>query len=144
VVLDVFTRSGTAKNCTFTLTETTAGLVYKVATTTCGAGSIKLGVPANAIQDANGNLGPNVAVESAPVIIDVDVANGVTAGKRPVLSANTGAGRLGGLSTVMRPASLGASRKFSGAVVVDDQAKRWLLAAGVPLIAGGVLAKRRR
>ena len=144
VVLDVFTHSGTAKNCHYALTETTVGLVYKVTTTTCGAGSIKLGVPANAIQDANGNLGPNVGVESAPVIIDVDVANGVTAGKRPKLSASTGSTKTGGLSAVMRPASLVAPRKIAQSAALDDQARRWLLAAGVPLIAGGVLARRRR
>jgi hypothetical protein len=143
-VLDVFTRSGTAKNCSFALTETTVGLVYKVTTTSCGAGSIKLGVPANSIQDANGNLGPNVAVESAPVIIDVDVAAGVTASKRPILSAKTGASRVGGFSSVMRPASLANAHRLASSAVMDDQAKRWLLAAGVPLIAGGVLVKRRR
>ena len=143
-VLDVFTRSGTAKNCSFALTETTVGLVYKVTTTACGAGSIKLGLPANAIQDANGNLGPNVAVESAPVIIDVDVAAGVTASKRPIGSTKTGTRRTGGLSRVMSLASLGNGHRVSVASVLDNQAKRWLLAAGVPLIAGGVLVKRRR
>ena len=143
-VLDVFTRSGTAKNCHFALNETTVGLVYKVTTTTCGAGSIKLGVPANSIQDANGNLGPNVAVESAPVIIDVDVANGVTAGKRPILGSITSGSRLGGFSNVMRPASLSGAHKVASLSTLDDQGRRWLLAAGVPLIAGGVLVKRRR
>jgi hypothetical protein len=144
VTLDIFTHSGTANNCKFALAETTAGLVYKVTSTLCGAGTLKLGVPANAISDANGNLGPSVSIESPAVTIDVDVANGVVASKpRPKLTVRPRGGLTG---RTMQLASLSAPKQFKSQVapVVTDEAKRWLITAGLPLIAGGLLTKRRR
>ena len=118
VTLDSFSWGGTAKGCKFALTEVTAGLVYKVATTTCGAGTLKLMIPAGSAKDSNGNLGPSLPIESATVIIDVDPANsgGVSVDRpaRSLSSFSRGAGML-------RPASVSAPRRFKnsdvGAVV---------------------------
>ena len=144
VTLDIFTHSGTANNCKFALAETTAGLVYKVTSTLCGAGTLKLGVPANAISDANGNLGPSVSIESAAVTIDVDVANGVVATKPKPKQTLRPRGGLTGRTMML--ASLSAPKQFKSQVapVVTEEAKRWLITAGLPLIAGGLLTKRRR
>jgi len=144
VTLDIFTRSGTAKNCKFVLSETTVGLVYKVTTSLCGAGTLKLGVPAFAISDVNSNLGPNVTVESAAVTIDVDVANGVVATTpKPKMSVRQRSG--GFASRNFQLAGMSAPKRFEPAsALVTDDAKRWLITAGLPLIAGGLLTRRKR
>ena len=144
VTLDVFTHSGTAKNCKFVLSETTAGLVFKVTTSLCGAGTLKLGVPANAISDVNSNLGPSVTIESAAVTIDVDVANGVVATKpKPKLTVRPGGGKT---NRLMQLAGLSAPKQFKlePSPLVTENTKRLLIMAGLPLIAGGLLTKRRR
>jgi hypothetical protein len=78
------------------------------------------------------------------VTIDVDVANGVVASKpRPKLTVRPRGGLTG---RTMQLASLSAPKPFKSHVapVVTDEAKRWLITAGLPLIAGGLLTKRRR
>jgi hypothetical protein len=127
VTLDSFSSGGTSKGCKFALTEVTAGVVYKVATTTCSAGTLKLMIPAGSAKDSNGNLGPALPIESATVIIDVDPANsGGASADRPARSLSSlsrGAG-------MFRPASLSAPKRFNspnvGAVVA--------LGAGLGLI----------
>ena len=118
VTLDSFSWGGTAKGCKFALTEVTSGLVYKVATTTCGAGTVKLMVPAGSAKDSNGNLGPMLPIESPTVIIDVDPANsgGAAVGRstHSLSSFSRGAG-------LVRAASVSAPSRFKtsdvGAVV---------------------------
>jgi hypothetical protein len=110
---------------------------------------LKVGVPANAISDANGNLGPSVNTESASVTIDVDVANGVTASTRPRVTKPIAPGRVSATKGGFQLASFGSTKKAEAPpsivnVLGSAQAKRWLLAAGLPLIAGGLLTRRRR
>ena len=127
VTLDSFSSGGTAKGCKFALTEVTAGLVYKVATTTCSAGTVKLMIPAGSAKDTNGNVGPALPIESATVIIDVDPANsGGAAVDRPIR-------RLGTLSrgaTVLRLASVSAPRRFKS----TDVGAVMALSAGLGLL----------
>jgi hypothetical protein len=116
VTLDTFTWSGTAKNCKFALTEVTVGTVYRLTTTTCGAGTLKIGVPAGSARDANGNVGPALPVESATVIIDADPAaitgGGVTRPRGLTSSGSTTRG-----ATTMRAASVTTARRLKTADV---------------------------
>jgi hypothetical protein len=67
--INSLSRSGTAKGCTFTLTELTAGLHYRVDSASCKAGSLRLTLAAKSVTDLHGNAGPLVNVESPTVKI---------------------------------------------------------------------------
>lgn len=141
VTLDTFTWSGTAKNCKFALTEVTVGTVYRLATTTCGAGTLKIGVPAGSARDANGNVGPALPVESATVIIDVDPA-AITGGgfTRPRGLTSSGSTTRG--ATTFRAASVNQPKRLKTA----DVGALLALSAGVGLAwtrVGGRAATRR-
>jgi hypothetical protein len=141
VTLDTFTWSGTAKNCKFALTEVTVGTVYRLATTTCGAGTLKIGVPAGSARDANGNVGPALPVESATVIIDVDPA-AITGGgfTRPRGLTSSGSTTRG--ATTFRAASVSQPKRLKTA----DVGALLALSAGVGLAwtrVGGRVATRR-
>jgi hypothetical protein len=81
--LNSLVRTGTAKGCTFTLTEISSRLVYQLQSSSCGEGSLRLALPANSVSDAQGNLGPLITTESALVAISLTptskTANPVTA-----------------------------------------------------------------
>jgi len=127
VTLDSFSSGGTSKGCKFALTEVTAGVVYKVATTTCSAGTLKLMIPAGSAKDANGNLGPALPIESATVIIDADP---VTGGGASVKGPTRRFGNFSRGSSRFVLASLSTPKRFNspnvGAVVA--------LGAGLGLI----------
>lgn len=72
--INSFSRSGTAKNCGFTLTEVTQGRVFRIDTSACTEGSLKLTLLANSVSDSHGNLGPTVTVESALAKISAPAA----------------------------------------------------------------------
>ena len=69
--LNSLTRTGTAKGCTFTLTEIVAGANYQLQSSACGQGNLRLSLPALAVTDLKGNAGPLITTESALVLIDV-------------------------------------------------------------------------
>jgi hypothetical protein len=69
-IVDGFTinslsRTGTAKNCSFTLSEVTESRVFRIDTANCSAGNLKLALLANSVRDRHGNSGPLVGIESA-------------------------------------------------------------------------------
>ena len=64
LTVNSLSRSGTAKNCTFTLVEVTANRVYRIDTATCGAGTLKVSLLAKTVTDSHGNIGPSLDVES--------------------------------------------------------------------------------
>ena len=64
LTINSFSRSGTAKNCSFNLTEVSEGRVFLVDTSTCSEGNLRLTLLANSVFDSHGNLGPTVNVES--------------------------------------------------------------------------------
>lgn len=109
VTLDSFTSGGTAKGCGFALTEVTAGMVYKVVTTGCSAGTLKLMVPAGSAKDANGNVGPALPIESPTVIIDVDTTSSGGAFNGRTLRSTAGSARGAGL---IRVASVSTPRRL--------------------------------
>ena len=65
LTINSVSKAGSAKNCGFTLSEITQGRVFRIDTSSCGEGSLKLTLLANSISDLRGNLGPAVSVESA-------------------------------------------------------------------------------
>jgi hypothetical protein len=70
LVLDSFSHSGTATGCKFTMTTVLAGLTYRLAASSCSAGTVRLVLPVNIVQDATGNLGPLSVINSDAVTID--------------------------------------------------------------------------
>jgi hypothetical protein len=58
LTINSLSRSGTAKNCSFTLVEQTANRVYRIDAANCGAGSLKLTLLAGSVVDSHGNIGP--------------------------------------------------------------------------------------
>ena len=68
--LNSLTRTGTAKECTFSLTEITPSQLYQLQSSSCSQGTLRLSLPALAVTDQNGNAGPMVTTESALVFID--------------------------------------------------------------------------
>lgn len=62
--IDSLSRSGTAKNCSFTLSEIAANRVYRVDAAECGSGNLKLTLLANSVTDSHGNLGPVEVIDS--------------------------------------------------------------------------------
>jgi hypothetical protein len=135
LAVDTFTQSGTAKNCSFALTEVTAGLVYRVTTTNCGAGTIKLSLPANSAMDSSGNLGPSLTTDSALVIIDSNGAGGGGASLRTRLSRSPSASV--GNTNLMQAVSLQTAKQFQqvASAVASPSGKRAIALAGLPLIA---------
>lgn len=127
VTLDSFSSGGTAKGCRFALTEVTPGLVYKVATTTCSAGTLKLMVPAGSAKDSNGNVGPTLPIESATVIIDVDPAASGGASIGRTFSWASGSSRGAGL---IRAASVAQAKRFK----TSDVGIVMTLGAGLGLV----------
>ena len=68
--LNSLVRTGSAKNCTFQLTEIVTGTNYQLQSTGCGAGTLRIALPQNSISDAHGNLGPLLTTESALASVD--------------------------------------------------------------------------
>ena len=66
---DSLSRSGTAKNCGFTVLEETAGTLYRVDTADCTAGSLMLSLLSGSVTDTHGNYGPLVQVNSPMIRI---------------------------------------------------------------------------
>ncbi|MEY2737699.1 MAG: hypothetical protein RL683_817 [Actinomycetota bacterium] len=68
--LNSLVRTGTAKECTFQLTEIVQRINYQLQSTGCGAGTLRIALPQNSVSDTQGNLGPIITTESALVAID--------------------------------------------------------------------------
>lgn len=71
LTIDSFTQAGTAKECTFSLSSVTEGLVYRIDSAYCRSGSLTLTLMALTVQDTQGNNGPVESVNSRPVKIGV-------------------------------------------------------------------------
>ena len=82
--INALSRTGTAKNCSFTLLEQTAKRVYRIDTANCLAGTLKLSLIADSVTDTHGNLGPLLNVDSATVKIAPAAAQITPAGFRPL------------------------------------------------------------
>lgn len=68
-------QNGTAKNCTFTLTEIASGTNFELASSNCQTGTLKLTLPAKSVTDSNRNLGPESNVDSPVAKIDLTQSN---------------------------------------------------------------------
>jgi hypothetical protein len=69
LTLNSLSRMGTAKNCAFTLATISSGSVYRVDSSGCSAGSLKVILLAGSVSDTHQNSGPASAVESPLVRI---------------------------------------------------------------------------
>ncbi|MEY3663538.1 MAG: hypothetical protein RI919_1054, partial [Actinomycetota bacterium] len=117
LTLDTFTHSGTATGCQFTLTPLTAGLSYRLSTTSCSVGTLRIGIPPASVSDASDNLGPTTGVDSASVIIDAASGSTQTGGgmARPRVIAKVGSTTRG--ATTMKAVSFGVAKAFKNADV---------------------------
>jgi hypothetical protein len=117
LTLDTFTHSGTATGCVFTLTELTAGVSFRVATSGCSVGTLRMGIPPSSVTDPGGNLGPTTGIESASVIIDAASGSTTTGGgmARPRVIAKVGTTTRG--ATTMKAVSFGVAKAFKNADV---------------------------
>ncbi len=117
LTLDTFTHSGTATGCQFTLTPLTAGLSYRLSTTGCSVGNLRVGIPPASVSDASDNLGPTTGVDSASVIIDAASGSTQTGGgmARPRVIAKVGSTTRG--ATTMKAVSFGVAKAFKNADV---------------------------
>ena len=117
LTLDTFTHSGTATGCRFTLTELSAGVSFRVATSGCSVGTVSLGIPPSSVSDPGGNLGPTTGIESASVIIDAASGSTTTGGgmARPRVIAKEGTTTRGASS--MKAVSFGVAKAFKNADV---------------------------
>jgi hypothetical protein len=69
LTINSLSRTGSAKDCAFTLSTVSTGSVYRVDSSGCSAGSLKVILLAGAVSDTHQNPGPANAVESAMVRI---------------------------------------------------------------------------
>jgi len=69
LTINSLSRTGSAKDCAFTLSTVATGSVYRVDSSGCSAGSLKVILLAGAVSDTHQNPGPATAVESAMVRI---------------------------------------------------------------------------
>jgi hypothetical protein len=117
LTLDTFTHSGTATGCQFTLTTLTAGLSYRLSTSGCSVGTLRIGIPPASVSDASDNLGPTTGVDSASVIIDAASGSTQTGGgmARPRVIAKEGTTTRGASS--MKAVSFGVAKAFKNADV---------------------------
>jgi hypothetical protein len=69
LTINSLSRMGTAKDCAFTLATVTSGSVYRIDSSRCSAGSLKVTLLAGSVTDTHQNPGPTSAVESALVRI---------------------------------------------------------------------------
>jgi hypothetical protein len=69
LTINSLSRMGTAKDCAFTLSTVTSGSVYRVDSSGCSAGSLKVILLAASVFDTRQNPGPTSAVESPLVRI---------------------------------------------------------------------------
>jgi hypothetical protein len=70
LTINSLSRTGTARNCGFTLNEVTQGRVYRIDTAGCSAGSLKVTLLANSVLDIHGNVGPLMNVDSPQVNVN--------------------------------------------------------------------------
>jgi hypothetical protein len=73
LTINAFSRMGSAKDCAFTLATVTAGSVYRVDSSGCSAGSLKIQLLAGSVSDTHQNPGPTSAIESDLVRIADEV-----------------------------------------------------------------------
>jgi hypothetical protein len=76
LVTDSFTSSGSSTGCRFTLTPVLIGIEYKVTSSSCSAGSVRLELPTGVVVDATGNLGPATRVTSETVTVEKSATSG--------------------------------------------------------------------
>lgn len=63
--INALSRTGTSKNCSFTLTEITESRAFRIDTANCTAGNLQLTLLANSVRDRHGNSGPLLEIESS-------------------------------------------------------------------------------
>ena len=64
LTINSLSRTGTAKNCNFTLGEVTVGRVFRIDSSNCAAGTLGVTLLANSVVDSHGNSGPSLATVS--------------------------------------------------------------------------------
>ena len=64
LTINSLSRSGTAKNCSFTLVEVTANRVFRIDTAACALGTLKVTLLAKSVTDSHDNVGPIINVDS--------------------------------------------------------------------------------
>lgn len=69
LTIDSFSRTGSATNCSFTLSEVNPGRVYRLDTAYCGTGDLTVSLLASSVSDDQGNLGPVSNIDSLNVKI---------------------------------------------------------------------------
>jgi hypothetical protein len=78
LTVNSLSRSGTAKNCIFTLTEISQNRVFRVDAANCSIGTIRFKLLPGSVIDNHGNAGPTVAVDSTNARI-VAASSGIRA-----------------------------------------------------------------
>ncbi|MEN9608566.1 MAG: hypothetical protein RLZZ06_497 [Actinomycetota bacterium] len=84
LTINSLSRTGTAKNCSFTLVEQTSKRIYRIDSTNCAAGNLRLTLLADSVTDTHGNLGPLQNVDSPLVKISAASTSAIPAGFRPL------------------------------------------------------------
>ncbi|CAB4534871.1 MAG: hypothetical protein F2529_00870 [Actinobacteria bacterium] len=62
--IDALSKSGTAKNCEFSVSEVTSGTVYRIDSSFCSAGSLRISLLPGSVSDSHGNQGPPTQTDS--------------------------------------------------------------------------------
>jgi hypothetical protein len=62
--IDALSKSGTAKNCEFSVSEVTSGTVYRIDSSFCSAGSLRMSLLPGSVTDSHGNQGPPTQTDS--------------------------------------------------------------------------------
>ena len=84
LTINALSKTGTAKNCSFTLVELTANRIYRIDSANCAAGTLKLTLLADSVTDSHGNLGPLLNCDSPLAKISPAATTATPAGFRPL------------------------------------------------------------
>ncbi len=142
-------RSGTAKNCNFNLVEVSQNRVYRVDTTNCSPGTIKLKLQPGSVVDSHGNAGPNSAIDSPTVRISAG-SSGIRAAALTALpevsselAAPTESQNIYGTRKVAIKQSQNQLSSFSPDAITPDSWVSLLIALIALVIAGRPRGRRR-
>lgn len=104
--LNSLSRTGSAKGCTFNLTEIQLGQLFQLQSSNCSQGTLRLSLPALSVADMKGNAGPMISTESALVFIETMPAASTVAPARVVplsIPAPVGEALMPGSTPVVKP-----------------------------------------
>jgi len=62
--IDSLSKSGTAKNCEISFSEVTAGTVYRINSSFCSSGTLRVSLLSGGVTDSHGNQGPLMQTDS--------------------------------------------------------------------------------